>query len=117
MTGSLLTAGVRADRSTDDANPSTVLLLSQGVGVVPRARILGVRNSLKLRAAVGESGNEPLYGQKFGELAVVNYAGAPGSAAQHQRTERRDGAIPEPPAGEPARGRRRSRPDAVRQCR
>jgi len=71
----LLTAGARADRSSNNADNNTLYFYPKGSASY-RLPVTGpTLTDVKFRAAVGESGNEPLYGQKFGELASNNYAG------------------------------------------
>ena len=61
------------------------VLLSQDLGFVPVPQLLpGIVEELKLRAAFGQSGNQPLYRQKFTELVASNVAGV--AAAQVQTT-------------------------------
>ena len=66
----LLTVGGRADRSSNNSNTKKLFFYPEGLRVAsgvpswPRVLI----DELKLRAAFGQSGNEPLYGQKFTEL-------------------------------------------------
>jgi outer membrane receptor protein involved in Fe transport len=72
----LLTAGIRADRSTNNAVPTQLFYypkasVSYRVPTLPSAI-----SELKLRFAVGQSGNQPRYGQKFTELTATNLSGA-----------------------------------------
>ena len=61
----LLTAGLRADRSSNNGDPEKYFLYPKAaasyrfLGLAPRL------DELKLRVAYGETGNQPLYGQKF----------------------------------------------------
>src|SRR6185312_3969146 len=65
----MLTAGMRVDRSSNNGDvrhfyPYPKASISYRVpGMLP-----GKLDELKLRAAFGETGNEPLYGQKFTTL-------------------------------------------------
>ncbi|HEV8597725.1 MAG TPA: SusC/RagA family TonB-linked outer membrane protein [Gemmatimonadales bacterium] len=75
-----LTAGIRADQSSLDADPSH---LSWFPKVAAFYRIEGgpnaTVNEFKLRAAFGQTGNEPLYGQRFTPLnSTQNLGGLPG---------------------------------------
>jgi TonB-dependent starch-binding outer membrane protein SusC len=76
----LLTGGVRGDRSSLSANSHKYYLYPKAAASVLVAREgKGLFNEMKLRAAYGESGNEPLYGQKFTPLtATNNINGIPG---------------------------------------
>jgi outer membrane receptor protein involved in Fe transport len=74
----LLTAGVRADQSSLNADAAKLHYF-------PKAAIsyqfgnVGFFSNLKLRAAWGQSGNEPLYGQRFTPLdATQSIGGLPG---------------------------------------
>ncbi|HSM59325.1 MAG TPA: SusC/RagA family TonB-linked outer membrane protein, partial [Longimicrobiales bacterium] len=79
----LLTAGIRADRSSVNAETDRFF-------VYPKASAsyrfdfpaTGI-DALKVRAAWGQSGNQPLYGQKFTPLtATSNIGGLPGLIVQ-----------------------------------
>jgi len=76
----LLTAGIRGDRSSLNANSHKYYLYPKAATSYLLARNgSGFVNELKLRGAYGESGNEPLYGQKFTPLtATNNIGGLPG---------------------------------------
>ena len=78
----LLTLGGRADRSSNNADTHKLFFYpkaSASYRVPVGSRVF---DEVKFRAAVGESGNEPLYGQKFGELIAANYTGLPTSQIQ-----------------------------------
>ena len=72
----LLTLGMRADRSSNNGDPGKFF-------VFPKAsasyRFAGLRpgwvDDLKVRFAYGETGNQPLYGQKFTALDNSNIGG------------------------------------------
>ncbi|MEJ7812287.1 MAG: SusC/RagA family TonB-linked outer membrane protein [Gemmatimonadaceae bacterium] len=70
----LLTAGVRGERSTNNGDVTRLFYYPKS-SVSLRLPRLGVANELKLRAAFGQSGNQPLYGQKFTTLAPSVYDG------------------------------------------
>jgi len=76
----LLTGGIRADRSSLNANGHKYFLYPKAaLSYVAAREGAGFFNELKLRAAYGESGNEPLYGQKFTPItATNNINGIPG---------------------------------------
>ncbi len=75
-----LTAGIRADQSSLDADPNRLFYY-------PKAAVSfrfpgspsGFLNEFKIRAAFGQTGNEPLYGQRFTPLnSTLNLGGIPG---------------------------------------
>jgi TonB-linked SusC/RagA family outer membrane protein len=72
----LLTVGGRADESSNNNNP-TKLYFYPKASASYRLGGAGFIDNVKLRAAIGESGNEPLFGQKFGELLAANITGLP----------------------------------------
>jgi TonB-dependent starch-binding outer membrane protein SusC len=75
----LLSAGVRADRSSANGDPGQFFLFPKGAASY-RFRDPGFNiDELKLRAAIGQSGNHPVFGQKFTPLAGNrNIEGLPG---------------------------------------
>ncbi|MBI4420301.1 MAG: SusC/RagA family TonB-linked outer membrane protein [Gemmatimonadetes bacterium] len=73
----LLTVGVRADQSSNNGDPDKLFSYpkasaSYRLGIAP-----GAVDEIKFRAALGYSGNQPKYGQKFTELVAGNIAGIP----------------------------------------
>jgi TonB-linked SusC/RagA family outer membrane protein len=75
-----LTAGFRADQSSLDADPKKLFYYPKAAASY---RIEGGGASFvdefKLRAAYGQTGNEPLYGQRFTPLnSTLNIGGLPG---------------------------------------
>ena len=75
----LLTLGIRADQSSLNANPNRLFLYPKASASYRWLRGLAFADELKLRFAYGESGNEPLYGQRFTPLqATNNIQGLPG---------------------------------------
>lgn len=76
----LLTAGVRADRSSNNGDPDKVFVYPKGAASFRFPHGLAFVQELKLRGAVGASGNQPRYGQKFTELIGFNISGVPASA-------------------------------------
>jgi TonB-linked SusC/RagA family outer membrane protein len=72
----LLTVGARADRSSNNGDPSKFFVFPKASASyrfpAPRA---GLVDELKLRLAYGETGNQPLYGQKFTPLDLSNIGG------------------------------------------
>ncbi|MBI4503561.1 MAG: SusC/RagA family TonB-linked outer membrane protein [Gemmatimonadetes bacterium] len=86
----LLTAGIRADRSSSNGDPHKLFYYpkaSASYRLTGLAR--GLVDELKLRAAFGESGNQPLYGQKFTELVGQNVEGVPAAliSASHAASD------------------------------
>ena len=74
----IVTFGVRADQSSLNANADKLYVFPK-VAAAYRLGGLKLFDDLKLRAAYGESGNEPLYGQRFTPLtATINIGGLPG---------------------------------------
>ena len=61
----LLTVGVRAERSSANGDDSKYYLFPKFSGGYRFANLFGQGNDLKFRAAYGETGNQPLFGQKF----------------------------------------------------
>jgi TonB-linked SusC/RagA family outer membrane protein len=78
----LLTVGGRADESSDNANPTKLYFYPKASASYRIERGISFIDNVKFRAAFGESGNEPLYGQKFGELVSNNISGLPSSQIQ-----------------------------------
>ena len=72
----LLTAGARADRSSNNGDPGKYFLFPKASASyrLPALR-RGLVDELKLRLAYGETGNQPLYGQKFTPLDLSNIGG------------------------------------------
>lgn len=72
----LVTAGVRADQSSNNGDPTELFYYPKASasfrfpGLVP-----GLVEELKLRAAYGQSGNQPLWAQKFTALSGRNVIG------------------------------------------
>jgi outer membrane receptor protein involved in Fe transport len=79
----LLTVGIRADQSSNNGDPSKLFYYPKAAASyrIPNV-IKGVVDELKIRAAFGESGNQPLYGQKFTALTGLNVGGVPGALIQ-----------------------------------
>jgi TonB-linked SusC/RagA family outer membrane protein len=78
----LLTAGFRADQSSLNAESDRLFFFPKASASYRLQRPFSFVDELKLRLAYGESGNEPLYGQRFTPLdATSNIGGLPGLAA------------------------------------
>ena len=74
----LVTAGVNADRSSVNADDTKWFFYPKASASYRFESPTPFVNELKLRAAYGESGNQPLYGQKFTPLeATQNITGLP----------------------------------------
>ncbi len=72
----LLTAGLRADRSSNNAEPDKYFYYPKFAGSYRFPDLIpGKVDELKLRAAWGQAGNQPLYGSKFSNLNSGNIAG------------------------------------------
>jgi TonB-linked SusC/RagA family outer membrane protein len=80
--------GIRAERSSVFGNTSTFFVFPKFGASYRFPNLLGDNSDLKLRAAYGETGNQPLFGQKFTTLSssviggnvgtnVTGVAGAP----------------------------------------
>lgn len=75
----LLTAGVNADRSSVNSDPNKLFAYPKLAGSYRLEVPFSVIDAIKFRVAYGESGNQPLYGQKFTPLtATQNLNGLPG---------------------------------------
>jgi TonB-linked SusC/RagA family outer membrane protein len=72
-----LTAGLRADRSSNNADPGQYFYYPKVNGAFTLPGSYSFLDQLKLRMAYGSSGNEPLYGQKYTALALNNIEGLP----------------------------------------
>jgi TonB-linked SusC/RagA family outer membrane protein len=75
-----LTGSVRADRSSNNADDSKYYYYPKAAGAFTFPGSLAFVDQLKLRAAYGASGNEPLFGQRFTPLSVANIEGQPNLA-------------------------------------
>jgi TonB-linked SusC/RagA family outer membrane protein len=73
-----LTAGVRADRSSNDGDPRAFFVYPKTSASYRFTRLPRLLSDLKVRAAYGQSGNQPLYGQKFTNLVSSNQDGLGG---------------------------------------
>jgi TonB-linked SusC/RagA family outer membrane protein len=74
----LLTAGIRADQSSLNADASKLFWYPKAAGSYRFLKPVSFVDEFKLRLAYGESGQEPDYGQKFTRLdATRNVEGLP----------------------------------------
>lgn len=75
----LLTAGLRADRSSVNGETDKFFVYPKAAASYRFENLVRYVDALKLRAAFGQSGNQPLYGQKFTPLnSTNNINGIPG---------------------------------------
>jgi len=75
----LLTAGITADRSSANTDTEKYFFYPKVAGSFRFPQPFRGLEELKIRAAYGQTGNQPLFGQKFTPLsAVENIAGLPG---------------------------------------
>ncbi len=75
----LLVAGLNADRSSVNSDNDKYYYYPKIAGSYRLQQRFGPVEEVKLRLAYGQSGNQPLYGQKFTPLiATQNLAGLPG---------------------------------------
>jgi TonB-linked SusC/RagA family outer membrane protein len=74
-----LTAGMRADRSSNNGDIGKMYIFPKFSGSYRMQGLApGLIDELKLRAAYGETGNQPQYGQKFTNLGSANIGGLGG---------------------------------------
>lgn len=73
----LVSAGILGQRSTNNVQVNKLFYYPK-VATSYRWQNLGPFNEFKLRAAYGETGNEPLYGNKFGAIVGAPYVGSNG---------------------------------------
>jgi len=76
----LLTVGVRGDQSSANSDTKHLYWFPKAAASYRFTVAPGILDELKLRAAYGESGNRPLYGQKFTVLTSENIEALPGLA-------------------------------------
>ncbi len=79
----LLTAGISADRSSANSDTKKLFAYPKVSGSFRFPQPFRGLEEVKIRAAVGQSGNQPLFGQKFTPLtATQNINGLPGLVVQ-----------------------------------
>jgi TonB-linked SusC/RagA family outer membrane protein len=72
----LFTVGARADRSSNNGDPGRFFLFPKAASSYRFANLKpGWVDEAKLRVAYGETGNQPLYGQKFTNLDLSSVGG------------------------------------------
>jgi TonB-linked SusC/RagA family outer membrane protein len=64
----MLTAGIRADQSSANTESDKLFFYPKGAASYRIPMNSGLLEEVKLRAAYGESGNQPLFGQQFSPL-------------------------------------------------
>jgi hypothetical protein len=74
----LLTAGVRADQSSTNSDATKLYWYPKASASYRFPAIRGLLDEVKVRAAYGQSGNEPKYADKFTQLGTNIYGGVPG---------------------------------------
>jgi TonB-linked SusC/RagA family outer membrane protein len=75
----LLTAGLRADRSSNNALTDEFYYYPKGAVSYRLPMGGGLLSELKLRAAYGQTGNRPIFGQKFSTMYTTNVTGVGGT--------------------------------------
>lgn len=78
----LFTAGFRAERSSANGDISKYFFYPKVAASYRFPNLLGEGTELKLRGAYGETGNQPLFGQKFTTLASAVVGGSVGTVIQ-----------------------------------
>ncbi len=71
----LLTAGIRADRSSNNADVNEYFFYPKFAGSYRFIEPIGGIDELKIRGAWGQAGNQPVYGNKFSNLNSGNITG------------------------------------------
>jgi TonB-dependent starch-binding outer membrane protein SusC len=71
----LLTAGVRADRSSNNGDTGKFFFYPKGALSYRFIRPFGGLDEIKLRGAFGQTGNQPLFGAKFSSDTTGNISG------------------------------------------
>jgi hypothetical protein len=67
-----VSVGLRADRSSVNGDPNQYFWYPKAAGSYRFDDVTGWLDGLKIRAAWGQSGNQPIYGQKFTALEAIN---------------------------------------------
>jgi len=74
----ILAAGVRAERSSVNGNVNKYFIFPRFSGAYRFQGLIGAGSEVKLRASYGETGNQPLFGQKFTLLNTPQLGGVNG---------------------------------------
>ena len=72
-----LTAALRGDSSSTNGNPNTVYFYPKAGASYRFLSVAPNVDDLKLRLGYGETGNQPLYGQRYTDLSLSNVNGNP----------------------------------------
>ncbi len=75
----LLSAGLRAERSSANGDISKYYIFPKGSASYRIPGLLGEGSELKVRGAYGETGNQPIFGQKFTTLSSTVIGGNVGT--------------------------------------
>jgi TonB-dependent starch-binding outer membrane protein SusC len=78
----LLTVGFRAERSSANGDINKYFLYPKATASYRFPNLLGEGSELKLRGAYGETGNQPVFGQKFTTLTGAVIGGSVGTVVQ-----------------------------------
>ncbi len=73
-----LAGGLRAERSSVNGNTETYYFFPKVSGAYRFPNVLGQGSEVKLRLAYGQTGNQPLFGQKFTVLNTPKFGGQNG---------------------------------------
>jgi TonB-dependent starch-binding outer membrane protein SusC len=76
----LVEGGVRAERSSVNGDIDKFFVFPKVAGSYRFLDLIGAGSEIKLRAAYGETGNQPLFGQKFTNLTTPQLGGQQGIA-------------------------------------
>jgi len=74
----LVQVGVRAERSSVNGDIDKFYVFPKASGSYRFPNLLGAGSELKLRVAYGETGNQPIFGQKFTNLGTPQLGGRQG---------------------------------------
>jgi len=75
----MLSVGFRAERSSANGDPNKYYLFPKAGASYRFPGLLGEGTELKIRGAYGETGNQPIFGQKFTTLASTVIGGSVGT--------------------------------------
>ena len=73
----LVTGGFRADRSANNSATEKFFVFPKAAASYRLGRVLPGVDEVKVRTAWGQSGNQPLFGQKYTEFLAANVSGLP----------------------------------------
>lgn len=75
----LVSAGLRAERSSANGDTTQYFIYPKAAASYRFPNLLGAGSEVKLRGAYGETGNQPLFGQKFTTLSSTVIGGSVGT--------------------------------------